>query len=111
MTAQSYGVNMTYPNRRTVVLATLAAGTFSTASRVFAQSALPESDPQAMALGYRSANTKVDKAKYPQYVAGQMCGLCSFYQGKPSDALAPCQIFAGKQVQSSGWCSAYMKKG
>jgi hypothetical protein len=32
------------------------------------------------------------------------------YQGKPTDALGPCAIFAGKQVSSTGWRSAFTKK-
>jgi hypothetical protein len=41
---------------------------------------------------------------------GQDCGNCSFFQGKATDAYAPCPMFAGKQVASKGWCSAYNKK-
>ena len=32
------------------------------------------------------------------------------YQGKAGDATGGCAIFAGKQVSSKGWCSAYTKK-
>ena len=67
-------------------------------------------DPQAAALGYVTDATKVDKAKYPKYAAGQTCGSCALYQGKPTDASGPCAIFAGKQVPANGWCSAYTKK-
>ncbi len=78
-----------------------------------AQAAAPvlsESDPQATSLGYKADTTKVDKAKYPQHQASQMCSGCNFYQGKPTDAMAPCQLFAGKQVANKGWCSAWAKK-
>lgn len=67
-------------------------------------------DPQAVALGYVVDATKADKAKYPKYAAGQSCGSCQLYQGKPTDAAAPCALFGGKQVAGKGWCSAYVKK-
>ena len=104
---------MSNPSRRTFVMAVVAGGSALAASRVSAQAAAPvlsEADPQAVALGYKADNTKVDKAKYPQHAAGQVCGGCNFFQGKPTDAMAPCQLFAGKQVSSKGWCTAYAKK-
>jgi len=69
-----------------------------------------ESDPAAQALGYKADATQVDKAKFTKYAAGQACGNCQFFQGKPTDAFAPCQMFGGKQVSSKGWCSAYSKR-
>ena len=96
-------------SRRTFVLSVVVGGGVG---RAFAQPApvLSEADPQAVALGYKADNTKVDKTKYPQHVAGQQCNGCNFFQGKPTDAMAPCQLFAGKQVSAKGWCSAYNKK-
>jgi len=67
-------------------------------------------DPQAKALGYVTDAAQADKARFPKYAAGQTCGSCQLYQGKPTDANAPCAIFAGKQVAAKGWCSAYTKK-
>ncbi|ABO60138.1 MULTISPECIES: high-potential iron-sulfur protein [Burkholderiaceae] len=69
-----------------------------------------ESDANAKALGYRTDASKVDKAKYPQFQAGQACASCQFFQGKAGDATAPCTIFGGKLVNAKGWCSAYVKK-
>ncbi len=69
-----------------------------------------ETDPQAQALGYRDDATKVDKAKYPKYAAGQSCGGCQLYQGKPGDANGPCAILQNKLVPAKGWCSAWVKK-
>jgi len=69
-----------------------------------------EKDPQAAALGYVADATKTDKAKFPRYAAGQTCGTCQLYPGKPADASGPCPLFAGKQVAAKGWCSAYAKK-
>ncbi len=106
---------MSNPNRRAFVMSIVSAGGAFVAARASAQAAvaapmLSEADPQAVALGYKADNTKVDKAKYPQHVAGQMCSGCNFFQGKPTDAMAPCQLFAGKQVAGKGWCTAYAKK-
>ena len=71
---------------------------------------LDEKDPQAVALGYVADATKVPKAKYPNYAAGQVCANCQFYQGKPGGAMGPCPLYGGKQVSAKGWCSAYAKK-
>jgi len=71
---------------------------------------LSENDPAAQALGYRTDATKVDKAKYPKYAAGQACAMCMLYQGNPGSASGPCAAFPGKQVSSKGWCSAFTKK-
>ena len=103
---------MSNPSRRAFVIRAVTGGSaLIVASRVPAQApVLSEADPQAVALGYKADNTKVDAAKYPQHAAGQMCGACNFFQGKAADAMGPCQLFAGKQVSSKGWCSAFAKK-
>jgi len=69
-----------------------------------------EGDPQAVALGYVSDASKVDKAKHANYVDGSMCGSCALYQGKAGDATGPCPIFGGKAVSAKGWCTSYAKK-
>ena len=69
-----------------------------------------ETDPTAIALGYKHDATKVDAKKFTTFVAGRNCSNCQLYQGKPTDAWAPCAIFAGKQVNAKGWCSAWVKK-
>lgn len=71
---------------------------------------LAESDPQAVALGYKDDTTRVDQKKYPNHQTAQVCSGCQFYQGTAKDALAPCTIFAGKKVAAKGWCSSYIKK-
>ncbi len=67
-------------------------------------------DATAVSLGYVSDESKVDKAKYPQHVAGTKCSNCSLYQGAAGSASAPCPLFPGKLVSGNGWCSAYVKK-
>ena len=103
---------MSNPSRRAFVMTVVAGGSALAAARVSAQAApvLTEADPQAVALGYRADATKVDKTKYPQYAAGMLCSGCTFYQGKATDPMAPCQLFAGKQVGAKGWCTAFAKK-
>ena len=70
---------------------------------------LAETDPTAVALGYRADATKVDKAKYPRYAAGQDCAACMLYQGKKGSASDQCGAFPSKQVSAKGWCSAFTK--
>ena len=103
---------MSITHRRAFLISIASTGAVLAASRVAAQAApvLDESDPQAVALGYKADNTKVDKAKYPSHTPDQMCSACQFYGGKASDASAPCQLFAGKQVMAKGWCSGFNKK-
>ena len=91
------------------IVPAIAVGGF-VAREAFAQAKVAESDPQAVGLGYKEDATKVDKAKFPKYAAGQNCAGCALYQGKPADAFGGCAIFPGKQVAGKGWCSAYAKK-
>ena len=71
---------------------------------------IDEKDPAAVALGYAADASKMDKAKHPKYAAGQSCSNCQFYQGKATDAFAPCPMLGGKQVAGKGWCNVYAKK-
>lgn len=80
------------------------------ASQASAQAMLAETDPQAVALGYKADGTKTDKAKFPKYAAGQRCDNCALFQGKAGDKAAGCPLFGAKQVAGPGWCSAYAKK-
>lgn len=69
-----------------------------------------EKDPQAVSLGYVADATKADKTKFATYQAGQACASCMLYQGAAGATAGGCGIFAGRQVPSTGWCSAYNKK-
>jgi hypothetical protein len=71
---------------------------------------LEETDPVAMALGYKEDTTKVDAAKYPQHKADQRCDGCALYTGKAGEASGPCSAFGGKLVTAAGWCAAFAKK-
>ena len=92
-------------------LAVVSAAIAGSAGKAAAQGArLDEKDAPAQSLGYKHDATKVDKAKFAKYLAGQTCANCTFYQGKPTDAWGGCPLFANKQVAGKGWCSAYVKK-
>ena len=58
---------------------------------------LSETDPSAVALGYRVDATKVDKAKFAKYKPGETCANCQLYQGKTGETWGPCPIFSGKE--------------
>ena len=96
--------------REFIIFSAAGACTLALNSNVQAQAMVAETDPQAAALGYKSDATKVDKAKYAKYAAGQQCANCALFQGKPDAAAGGCSLFAGKQVAGKGWCSAYAKK-
>lgn len=99
-------------SRRSFLITSIGvASTLALSRQAYADAPkVSESDPTAVALGYKMDATKVDKAKFPKFVAGQECSNCQFFQGKPTDAFAPCPMFGGKQVSGKGWCSAYTKK-
>jgi High potential iron-sulfur protein len=64
-------------------------------------------DPAAMSLGYVENASRVDRKKYPQFVAGSNCENCLQLQGKPGNNYRPCSLFQGKLVSVSGWCSGW----
>ena len=101
-------------SRRTFVIQSLTgAGALACTAlphAAFAQAALTETDPQAVALGYKADGTKADTKKYPKYAATQYCGSCALFQGKATDASGGCPLFGGKKVSAKGWCSAWAKK-
>jgi len=92
----------------TAVPAALVLGAVRAASAQPAK--LEESDPTAMALGYKMDATKVDAKKYTTYAAGNTCSNCQLYSGKAGEAFGPCAAFGGKLVSAKGWCSAWVKK-
>jgi hypothetical protein len=98
-------------NRREFIVQFCVGTSALLANQAFAQGAmLTDSDPQAVALGYKSDGTKTDKTKFPKYTAAQHCSTCALFQGKAGDKAGPCPLYAGKQVSANGWCSAYAKK-
>lgn len=71
---------------------------------------LEESNPTAMALGYKHDTTEVDAARYPNHTAEQRCDNCNLIQGPDGEAWRPCAIFPGALVAAAGWCAAWVKK-
>ena len=100
------------PSSRRIFMmnAATACITLGAAASASAQSMASETDPQSIALSYKADATKVDKAKQPKYVAGQLCSNCALFQAAAGAAAGGCPLFAGKQVAAKGWCSAYAKK-
>ena len=98
-------------NRREfIVQLSLGTGVLA-AGQAMAQGApLAETDPAAVALGYKADTTKVDAKKFPKHAATQNCANCALFQGKAGDKAGGCPLFAGKSVTANGWCSAWAKK-
>ena len=104
---------MSTASRRHFFIQVIAIGATVGTIEVRAQGAGPkvsESDPQAVALGYKDDTTKVDAKKYPKHTPEQRCSNCQLYQGKATDPTGGCALFPGKQVAGPGWCSAWNKK-
>jgi len=99
-------------NRRVFMMQAVAGcAAIGVAMQARAQAMVAESDAQATALGYKADASKVDKAKFPKFAAGQACNNCALFQGAATAAAGACPLFAGKQVAGKGWCSAWAKKG
>ncbi len=103
-------------NSRRTFLLSLAASAGAPAllvSRALAQAPPPvkleESDPMAIALGFKLDTTKVDSKKYPRHSVDQKCSGCNVYKQKPGDTMGPCAAVGNKLVPAGGWCSAYVK--
>jgi hypothetical protein len=76
--ASIHGERMKSSRRSFMIASAGLVSALSLARAALAQTSakLAENDPQAQALGYRDDATKIDKAKYPKYAAGQSCGSC-----------------------------------
>ncbi len=100
------------PSRRRFIqltVAGLAAAPFAEAllgGVALAADMVPETDPMAMALGYKEDATKADKRTDKT----ALCSNCMHYTGKPGETSGPCALFQGKAVTANGWCTAWAKK-
>jgi High potential iron-sulfur protein len=63
---------------------------------------LAASAPEAKAVKYVE-NAKDAKGASP----GSSCANCGLYQGASGSSQGPCQLFPGKDVKASGWCSSW----
>jgi len=101
--------DMQSSRRQFMIYSTAGLASLTVSSQSQAQAMLGESEPTAVALGYYADATKVDKAKWTKYTAGQVCTNCQLYASKSADA-GTCSIFPGKLVAGPGWCNAWIKK-
>ena len=69
-----------------------------------------EDDSLAVAFKYTHDARSVDPATRTQPAADQICANCVQLQGAEGDEWRPCLIFAGKLVNSKGWCSVWVPK-
>jgi hypothetical protein len=92
-----------------ISVAGLASAPFAAAllsGQARAADTLSESDPTAVALGYKADATKAAARKDKTAI----CSTCTLYSGKAGAADGPCSAFGGKLVSANGWCSAWAKK-
>lgn len=81
-----------------------------TGARAESPTPLDPADPTAQALGFTLDASKVAASANPTFKAGQHCGVCAQYQGKPSDRSAGCSIYVGHSVPAKGWCRAFVQR-
>ncbi|HMQ72416.1 MAG TPA: high-potential iron-sulfur protein [Rubrivivax sp.] len=96
--------------RRRFIRIVPMAGAALLAGGVANASMVDETSQQARALGYVADAARADRSRFKQYAAGQRCGACALWQGKPGDAVGGCPLFPGSQVDERGWCSAFAKR-
>lgn len=87
------------------VAAATVLGTLPRVGKVQDLPHLSPSDPTASALKYTEDGSKAQGRKTPDDV----CGNCSFFQGKAGAAFGPCQLFPGKAVAAKGWCVSHSR--
>lgn len=71
---------------------------------------IEESDPVAQSLKYTHDASSVDPASRANPASDQTCANCALIQGADGEAWRPCQIFPGKLVKNTGWCSVWAPK-
>ncbi|HWW29513.1 MAG TPA: high-potential iron-sulfur protein [Steroidobacteraceae bacterium] len=93
--------------KKLALAAGIAAILPSRPSRAAEPQRLDAKDPAAAALGYVENVAQLDVKKYPTYVKGSNCENCLLLQGSSGAAYRPCNLFPGKVVSVSGWCSGW----
>ena len=58
--------------------------------------------PEAKAVKYVE-----DASKARGATPGSSCASCGLYQGPNGSTQGPCQLFPGKDVKATGWCSSW----
>jgi hypothetical protein len=101
---------MKQTGRRVFMLRVVAASCLVGVAHTEAFANVDESDPLALALGYKADTARVDSAKYPNHTPSQQCNNCKQFQGAVADSSGGCTLFGGKAVAAKGWCSSWVKK-
>lgn len=96
--------------RRTFMLRVVATSCLLGVAQNDAFADVDESEPLAVALGYKADTAKVDAAKYPNHTPSQHCSNCKQFQGTAADSSGGCTLFGGRAVAAKGWCSSWIKK-
>ena len=91
--------------RQFMILSAAGAASLALNNTVQAQAMVSPTDPQAVARGYVDNATKVDKAKFPKYVAGSNCSNCALYQGKAGAAAGGLAARRGLAAGQGGRCA------
>ena len=92
---------------KTLSMAAVATALLRPRQSQAAEPHLDVKDPAALKLGYVENATQVDVKKYPSYVKGSNCENCLLLQGTGGANYRPCNLFPGKLVSVSGWCSSW----
>jgi hypothetical protein len=102
---------MTPKNRRVFALHLAASAAALVAGTASAQAKrLAESDPQAVALGYREDSRNVDAKKFPRHAPTQNCTNCTIWISKGAEG-GNCHLYGSRLLSGTGWCSQWVAKG
>jgi len=63
---------------------------------------LDPASPEAQAVKYVEDAAKANGASH-----GSSCANCALYQGAEGSKQGPCQIFPGREVKATGWCTSW----
>jgi hypothetical protein len=109
-TASAASAPSSAPERPLATAMDAEAGQTASSTQAASGSDLPHisaDDPAARAVGFSLDASKVDRARYPEHLKGQVCRKCVQFKGGPTDPWGPCMVFAGKQVPAGGWCTSF----
>lgn len=93
------------------VIALLGEGAI--AEEAAATAKLDESNPTAVALGYKHDANDVDVDRFAKRATEegkqQFCDNCLHYKPSDEEGWGPCAIFPGFNVAAKGWCNVWVK--
>ena len=104
-----YSTDTRCSRRRFLKLSAAGLAAMSAARIAQAQTAqkVDENSEAAKALDYHNNASRVTN---PKRKKDEFCHNCQFFQGKSSDAWAPCLILGAKEVANKGWCTTWTVK-